>query len=167
MCACQNMPAPYAPPEQREPFENFAPYRISRVVEMADGDADKHFVRDIRGQSGTWRWTGKHPEVHVFLRTNQMLHCIVDFTIVEATFKDTGPVTLTFFVNGHVLGTERYTASGPQHFDKPVPPEWVEAGKETTVGAEIDKVWVSPADQAALGFILTRMGLAQTGTDQE
>jgi hypothetical protein len=161
------MPAPYAPPEQRQPFENFAPYRISRVVDMADGDADKHFVRDIQGLSGTWRWTGKRPEVRVFLRTNQMLHCIVDFAIAEATFKDTGPVTLTFFVNSHPIGTERYAAPGPQHFDKPVPPEWVEAGKEATVGAEIDKPWISPADHAALGFILTRMGLAQTGTNHE
>ena len=167
LCACQNTPAPYAPPEQRQPFENFAPYRINRLVDMADGDADKHFVRDIQGLSGTWRWTGKHPEVHVFLRTNKMLHCVVDFTIVEATFKDTGPVTLTFFVNGHPLGMKRYTAPGPEHFDKPVPPEWVEAGKEATIGAEIDKVWISPADHAALGFILTRMGLAQMETKQE
>jgi len=155
------MPDPYAPPEQRQPFENFAPYRISRVVNMADGDAESHFVRDIQGLNGSWRWTGKHPEVRVFLRTNQMLHCIVDLTIADATFKVTGPVTLSFFVNGHVLDKATYSASGPQHFDEPVPPEWVEPGKESVVGAEIDKPWTSPADGVALGFILTRMGLSQ------
>lgn len=155
------MPAPYAPPEQRQPFENFAPYRISRIVGMADGDAEKHFVRDIQGLAGTWRWTGKHPEVRVFLRTNQMLRYVIDFTIVEATFKDTGPVTLSFFVNGRLLDKKTYTAPGSQHFEAPVPEDWVEAGKEATVGAEIDKVWFSPADHAALGFILTGIGLRQ------
>jgi hypothetical protein len=161
LCGCQNLPAPYAPPEQRQSFENFAPYRIRRVVNMADGDAEKHFVRDIGGLGGTWRWTGKHPEVRVFLRTNQMLHYVIDFTIVEATFKDTGPVTLSFFVNGHLLDKATYEAPGSQHFEKPVPEEWVEAGKDATVAAEIDKVWISPADGAALGFILTGIGLRQ------
>ncbi len=161
LCGCQNLPDPYAPPEQRQPFENFAPYRISRVVKMADGDAEAYFVRDIGGLAGTWRWTGKHPEVHLFLRTNRKLHYVIDFTIVEATFKDTGPVTISFFVNGHLLDKITYTAPGSQHFDKPVPEEWVEAGKDAIVGAEIDKPWFSPADGAALGFILTRIGLRQ------
>ncbi len=81
--------------------------------------------------------------------------------IDEATFKDTGPVTLSFFVNGHLLDKATYSASGPQHIDKPVPRDWVEAGKDATVGAEIDKPWISPGDGVALGFILTRMGLTQ------
>lgn len=55
------MPAPFAPPEQRVPFENFVPYRMNRIVDMSDGEADANFVRDISGPSGTWRWTGKHP----------------------------------------------------------------------------------------------------------
>jgi hypothetical protein len=160
------MPAPYVPPEQRQPFENFAPYRVHRLINMGDGDAEKHFVRDIGGLAGSWRWTGKHPEVRVFLRTNQMLHYVIDFTIVEATFKDTGPVTLSFFVNDHLLDKMTCTTTGSQHFDKPIPDEWIESGwiesgKDATVGAEIDKVWVSPADHAALGFILTDIGLRQ------
>jgi hypothetical protein len=161
------MPDPYAPPEQRQPFENFTPYRINRIVSMSDGDAEAHFVRDIQGLSGSWRWTGKHPEIHVFLRTNKMLHCVVEFSIAEATFKDTGPLTLTFYVNDRVLSTERYNAPGPQLFDKPVPPDFVEAGKDATVGVEVDKPWISPSDHAALGIILTRMGLAQMETTKE
>jgi hypothetical protein len=155
------MPAPYAPPEQRQPFENFAPYRVSRFVDMADGDAARYVVRDIGGSNGSWGWTGKHPEVRLFLRTNQMLHYVMDFTIAGATFKDTGPVTLSFFVNGHLLDKVTYKAEGPQHFDKPVPEAWVQAGKDSIIGAEIDKPWVSPADGVALGFILSRIGLIQ------
>jgi hypothetical protein len=155
------MPAPYAPPEQRQPFEELAPYRISRLINMADGDAENYFIRDIGGLAGNWRWTGKHPEVRLYLRSKQKLHYVIDFTIVEATFKDTGPVTLSFLVNGHLLDKVTYTTSGAQHFDKAVPEEWVEAGKDAIVGAEIDKPWISPADGAALGFILSRIGLRQ------
>jgi len=161
LSACENVPAPYAPPEQRQPFENFPPYRVNRVVEMGDAGAETSFVHDIQGSNGTWRWTGKHPELHVFLRTNQMLHYVIDFSIVADTFKVTGPVTVTFLVNGHVLDKITYKAAGSQHLDKPVPENWIEAGKEAIVGAEIDKPWISPGDGAALGFVLTRMGLRQ------
>ena len=63
LSACQNMPEPYAPPEQRQPFENFRPYRISRVVNMADGDVESHIVSGITDISGgSWRWAEQRPE---------------------------------------------------------------------------------------------------------
>jgi len=161
LCACQDMPPAYAPPEQRQPIENFAPYRVSRVIDMADDDADDSIVHDVLRTGGTWRWTGEHPELRVFMRTNQGLHYIVDLTIAGATFKDTGPVTVSFFVNGHFLDKATFSAPGPQHFDEPVPEDWVEARKDAIVGAEIDKPWISPGDGAALGFILNRIGLRQ------
>lgn len=161
LSACQNLPEPYVPPEQRQPFDHFEPYRITRIVNMADGDANQHFVKDILGDTGQWRWTTKHPEVRVTLRTNQMLRYIIDFTIVGATFKDTGPLEFSFDVNGHELDRLRYTTEGGKHFEKAVPPEWIEPGKETILGAEVDKLWYSPADHQPLGFIITRIGLTQ------
>ncbi len=87
------------------------------------------------------------------------LKYVIDFTLPEVTFKVTGPVTITFLVNDHVLDKVRYTAQGHQHFEKMVPPGWVELGQYAIAGAEIDKVWVSPTDGARLGFILSRIGL--------
>ena len=89
------------------------------------------------------------------------LRYIIDFVLPEVTFKVTGPVTMTFLVNDHPLDSVRYTAFGEQHFEKVVPPEWVEPMKENLVAASIDKVWVAPVDGAKLGFILTRIGLTQ------
>lgn len=159
--ACQNLPPPYVPPEQRQPFDHFEPYRIMRVVNMADGDANQHFVSDILGDSGPWRWVTKHPQVRVKLRTNKMLRYVIDFTIVDQTFKDTGPLEFTFDVNGHELDRVRYTSPGAQHFEKEVPEDWVQPNQEATVGAQVDKLWYSPADHQPLGFILTRIGLTQ------
>ena len=161
LSACQELPGPYAPPEQRQPFDHFTPYKISRMVDFSQGDANQYIVRDIWGGDGPWRWTRKQPEVRLFMRTNQMLRYAIDFTIVEATFKDTGPVEVSFQVNGHELDRMKCDSQGSRHFEKPVPPEWIEPGKDALVGAEIDKVWYSPADRQALGFILTRIGLLQ------
>ena len=160
--SCQNMPEPYAPPEQRQPLENFRPYRVSAVVNMSDGDAAGHFVQDISpALAGTWRWTGQRPTVRVSMRANENLRYAIDFTIPGVTFEQTGPVTMSFYVNGHLLDQVRYTSFGPKRFVKPVPAEWVEKDQEATVAAEIDKLWVSPQDGSRLGFILTSIGLQQ------
>jgi len=156
------MPDTYAPPEQRQPFETFRPYRISRVVEMADGDVDAHIVRDIpTGQTGQWRWTGGNPTVKVVPRAAEDLNFVMDFSIADATLKDTGPVTIKFLVNGREVGSERYAAAGTYHVEKKLPAGTVEAGKEVELGAAVDKIWTSPQDGAKLGFILTRIGLRQ------
>jgi hypothetical protein len=162
------MPETYAPPEQRQPFENFRPYRITRVVDMSDGDVDAHVVRDIpTGVEGPWRWAGQRPTIRVALRKTENLSYIIDFSVADATFKSTGPVTMTFLVNDHVLDSAHYSTPGTYHFEKSVPAEWLEAGKDATVGAAIDKVWVSPDDGAKLGFILTRIGFRQDSSKSQ
>ena len=133
-----------------------------RMVNMTDGDWMAHVVQDIApGEPAAWKWTGQKPTVKVVARTNQGLKYIIDFSIADATLKATGPVTLTFLVNDHALDSVRYTKSGDYHYEKAVPPAWVEPLKDTVLAAAIDKVWVAPADGAKLGFILTRIGLTQ------
>jgi hypothetical protein len=162
LSACQNMPEPYAPPEQRQPFENFRPYRITRVVNMADGDADAHIVSGISDiNSGSWRWTLNRPTLRLTIRSNENLTYFIDFAIAGTTFAQTGPVTVSFFVNDHLLDSVHYTAPGEQHFEKKIPAGWVEANKDVIVAAEIDKVWTPPEEGPHLGFILTRIGLQQ------
>ena len=155
------MPDPYAPPVQRKPFDNFHP-RVVRVVNMADPDAHLSFVKDIaEGSSGSWRWTGKRPTIRLRLRSNQNLKFVIDFSLPEVTFKDTGPVRISFFVNDRTLSQEYYESPGVKHFEKDIPSSWLTPGEEATAGAEIDKVWVAKDDGATLGFIVTRMGITQ------
>jgi hypothetical protein len=161
LTACESTPQAYAPPVQRIPFEAFRPYRVSRIVNMSDGDADAHIVSDILGLSGNWRWTGQRPAVKVTLRNTEHIRYLIDFSVAEVLFKETGPITISFLVNDHVLDTIRYDQHGNQHYEKAIPSEWLEAGKETLVAASLDKVWTSPTDGARLGIILTRIGLTQ------
>src|SRR5690349_2628347 len=117
LSACQNMPEPYAPPAQRQALSDFRPYHFSDIVDMGDADAPRYFVRDITGVSdGTWRWTNQKPAVKVRATSNQDVKYLIDFGITDATFSRTGPVTVTFLVSDHVLGSMRCAAPGNQHF---------------------------------------------------
>ena len=136
---------------------------------MADADAERHFVQDIDPalQGNTWRWTGKRPTIRLHPNSNQKLVYSMDFAIAESTFQKTGPVTLSLFVNDHVLDRVRYTSPGRRRIEKPVPAEWLRANEDTTLAVEIDKVW-TPAQTggAPLGFILVALGFEQRGVDQ-
>ena len=163
LCGCQSVPG-YPPPEQRPSFAGFEAHS-ARVVNMDDSDAKVHFVRDIYDSGTSWRWTGQRPALKLKIRSLAGLKYTIDFTVAEVTFKDTGPVTIAFTVNDHVLDRVRYTAQGHQHFEKRIPAEWLALDQYAILGAEIDKMWVSKIDGARLGFILSRIGLVEVPTE--
>jgi hypothetical protein len=159
LCGCANLPEPYAPPAQRPFFE--APPEPARILNMADADAERYFVQDIDAalQGNAWRWTGKRPTIRVHANSNQGLVYSIDFAVAESTFRQTGPVTVSFFVNDRLLDRINYSSPGRRHIEKPVPTEWLDADKDATIAAEIDKVWTAPSGGARLGFILVSLGL--------
>jgi hypothetical protein len=168
LCGCGNLPEPYAPPAQRPFFE--APPEAVRILDMADADAESHFVQDIDAalQGNTWRWTGKRPTIHLHPNSNQRLVYSIDFALADSTLQQTGPVTLSFFVNDRLLDRVRYAAPGRQRFQKPVPAEWLRANEDATLAAEIDKVWMPPPPGGTrLGFILVSLGFEQPGSESK
>jgi hypothetical protein len=160
LAACDRTPW-FAAPEQRPSLAGF-PDHAARVVGMDDPDADRRFVRDIMPKTDTtWRWTGQRPALKIRVRADENLKYTVDFTLPKVTFKDTGPVTIAFTVNDHVLDRVTYTEPGFKHFEKTVPPDWLPIDAYAIVGAEIDKLWTDPDKGLEYGFIITRMGLEQ------
>jgi hypothetical protein len=162
LAACETTPASYPVPEQSRLPENARPHQLSKMIDMAYGDSAEHFVKDIApGEPATWRWAYKNPTVKIRLLTNENLRYAIDFSLPNATFKDTGPVTVTFSVNDHALDRIRYDHAGEYHYEKRVPSEWIRVGGDTLVAAEVDKTWIAPRDHKELGLILTRIGLTQ------
>ena len=162
LCSCGNLPEPYAPPPQLPVFE--APSSGVRVLNMADADAETHFVQDIAPslEANTWRWTGKRPTIRLFPGTTRNLNYSIDFAIAGATFAQTGPVTVAFFVNDHLLDQVHYGAPSRQRFEKAVPRAWLDANGYAVLAAEIDKLWIPEKREAKpLGFILVSLGLEQ------
>ena len=128
---------------------------------MSDDDAPSHFVRDILTGTPEWRWAGPHPALKVAVKIGTGLHFIAEFTVADATFKSTGPVTINFLVNGKSIGSERYSSPGMYSFDKAVEDGTVLPGKDAELSLDVDKYWTSPVDGAKLAVILSKIGLRQ------
>src|SRR5450759_4658990 len=127
------MPESYPPPEQRAPLAIPQPPAGSMMVNMNDLDAPAHFVKDIseKLEGATWRWTQKRPTLKILLVKTRGLKFFTDFTIWEGTMKQTGPVTISFFVDDKLLDKVRYDTPGYKHFEKPVDPVWLQTATET------------------------------------
>lgn len=130
------------------------------MVKMNDEDAPAHFVKDIghKLEGGSWRWCEKRPTVKILLVKTQGLKFSTDFTIWEGCLKQTGPVSISFFIGDKLLDKVRYDTAGYKHFEKAVDDAWLQTADETLVAEEIDKVYVDPQDGTKLGFILTNLG---------
>jgi len=159
LASCDRLPESYAPPLQRHPVEgyNFGPEAM--MVEMGEVDASLHIVKDIYGPDDpSWRWTAQEPTIKMLVLSSQNLRFHADFGIWNDGFKTTGPLEITYLVNGRVLDKIRYATPGVKHFDEPVPDGWLGANAEALLAISVDKIYVAP-NGMKLGLILLRMGL--------
>jgi len=138
-------------------------YPAGVLIEMGDPEADDAIVRDVQAriEGVGWRWTHEFPELRFLLHRTEKLKFTIDFGFPAPNFKDTGPVTVSFFVNGNLLDKVRYTTAGDKHFEKPVPAAWLKEGEYTVFRAQVDPPWVAPSDKARLGFVLHRVGFIE------
>ncbi len=162
LAACDRLPESYPPPQQRLPIAGLNPVldADAMMVSMESSDADRLIVKDVYGGSGIpWRWTKQEPTIKVLVLSTENVKFSVDFAIWDDGFKTTGPLEISFLVNGKLLDKVRYTTPGGKHFEKPVPADWLAGSTEATVALSVDKVYVAPTDGSKFGVILTRMGL--------
>jgi hypothetical protein len=126
---------------------------------MSDIDVDRYITRGLAGMvpGAGWRWTDDRPEFHFPLEENKSYTAFFVFSVADATYKDTGPVTVDVLVNGHSLMRELCQRAGDYRLERDVPREWLAAG-ETRLAAEIAPAWVSPDDGSHLGVILQQAG---------
>jgi len=160
LSGCSREPEAYPPPPQRRRAVAPDPPLLRPYVAMRDPEATAHIVRDVVPalQGGAWRWTRRRPELRFRLGSTEGLKLAMRFSIVEATFRNTGPVRLAFFVNQQMIEKVQYGQPGIYQFEKPVPSELLQAHAVNHVAVEIDKVWIAPHDREQLGFILIEAG---------
>jgi hypothetical protein len=163
LSSCVSQPDIYAPPAQRKPLDREFLNRLQPMLDMDDPNADAHIVADIlkRTPDVPWRWARKRPEIQVPLKSVSGYKFHIALAVADDTFKETGPVTITFLVNGHALESVTYDSPGQKTFEKDVPGSYLKEMSQNRLAAEIDKVWKSPGDNLPLGFIILRMGLVQ------
>lgn len=163
LISCNKEPDVFMPPVQRQPFlSDQAPKQAKRLVRMGEEEADAYIMSDLpKGEKGPWRWTGKRPTVRIYVTNTSGFKFFSEFSIADATFKDTGPVTLQFFVNGKLVETRKFEKPGAYTLEKELADDLLKPNADNDLAIEIDKVWVAPDDGAKLGFLLTSLGLTR------
>src|SRR5712692_1706940 len=155
---CNTAQDAWTPPVRRNPL-SLTPAK-GHVVNMNDPYAMAYVVQDVRDllEAGAWRWTSQRPELRIYLGDIRGLKFTTDFAVPESGFRHTGPVTISFMVNGQLLERVKYEQPGNQHFERPVPDSWLHARWLNFVTMEPDKTWSD--GKFTYGFILTRAGFA-------
>jgi hypothetical protein len=134
------------------------PGGVGPLVKMSDPDADDYIVRDIDRMPGVWRWAFAHPELRFRLRSAGDSRFTAQIAIPEVTFRATGPVRITYFIDGRSLGSIHCDHPGKFDVDQALPAGWVEADQYVHVTFETDRHWVSPEDGAQLSFQIFETG---------
>jgi hypothetical protein len=149
----QPLPAQRAASGARDPGE------LSNSVRMDDATASEYIVKDITEDPSAWRWALVRPELKLIVKDARKLKLWMELAIPPVTFRVTGPVVVTAYVNGRSLGPMRFAEPGRHRYEKPVPDGWVQPDVPVIVAAEVDKRWISKDDGAQLSFLLNSVGL--------
>lgn len=159
---CTRLPERFPPPAQRAPLTVPPRGTLGYFFSMSDADAGAYLVKDVATEGpGTWRWVYDHPVLRFFVPAVPRLKFAMDFAIPERTLRETGPVTLTFTINGKLLDRLRCENPGEQHYAHDVPLGMLRANALNLVGIDPNPVWVSKVDGGRLGFILSRAGFME------
>jgi hypothetical protein len=149
------------PPEQRPAAP--ASWELDPpLAEMGAADAAEYIVRDVGAgeKGGAWRWTFERPELRFILNSTRGQRFQADFGVIAATLAQTGPITVSFEVNGRLLGRIRCATPGDRHFEQPVPAEWLSTREYTRVAIQVDPLFVAE-NGVKLGVPLHRAGFVE------
>lgn len=152
--ACR--PASVPLPPQRRTYTGPEAKAFGPLARAEDPHSQGNVVSGLR-RDGRWWWTVRRPRLRFWLDGAGPWKFTADVFLAGDTFKATGPVTISSYVNGHLLGALRCDASREFLFEKPVPPAWLDPARPVEVAMEADKVWLSK-DGTEFGFLLVSAG---------
>ncbi|MEO8597357.1 MAG: hypothetical protein ABI759_28825 [Candidatus Solibacter sp.] len=159
---CSREAESFTPPVQKAALLVPKAGELGYFLTMADPHADAYIVQDVAPSGpGTWRWVYDHPVLQFLVPAVPRLKFVMDFSLPERTLRETGPVTLTFSINGRLLDRLRCEQGGELHYAHDVPPDMLRANAINRVAVDPNPVWVSKADGGRLGFILSRAGFTE------
>jgi hypothetical protein len=158
---CHQLPD-YPPPPQREPLVRADTAGLSYFLNVANLNADAYVVQGIGSATEGWgfRWAFAHPVLRFLVPPMDHPKFVMDFALPEPTFRVTGPVTLTFSINGRLFDNRGFAEMGQQHYEHEVPEGFLRFGALNLVSIAPDKLFVAK-DGAKLGFVFSRAGFVE------
>ncbi len=134
----------------------------SRIINMPESGADIYIVADVlRGApDAAWRWTNQHPRLQLKLDPAEGWILKAKFITPKVVLDRTGPLTVTFVVNGATVGTETYAADKANEFQVLVPPDVLKRQSPVVFGMDIDKAYLAE-DGVKLCLLLEEIGFEE------
>jgi hypothetical protein len=105
-------------------------------------------------------WTLDEPELNFLLSSVQHHVFRERFFLPQETLKQTGPLVIDFYVNGHLLDQARFAKDGDVIYQHEVPVDWLKTGALTTVRMRVHNPYIAPRDHARLGVLLRSAGFS-------
>ena len=157
--SCSRPTESSAPPAQQQETRVADPPTLGRFVTMEDPIVKEYIVADVvpAPPTAVWRWTLRNPTFRFRMKQIENLRFHADFTVQPTALKSTGPVTITWVINDHLLAKETHSTEGFKKIEKAVPAEWLKSDVENIVSAEIDKLYTTPEGEK-FGFIISNLG---------
>jgi hypothetical protein len=141
------------------------PLPSATFIIMKNDNADMGIVQEIlHEQPGSaWRWTNQHPRVKVWVNSVAGWSLYIKFTLPAVILKKTGPISIRFSINDHLLETRTFEKEQQYEFVKAVPEAILKPADPNFIALDLDRVYVSPKDGVKLGILLQEIGLTRAG----
>ena len=154
-------PGGYPPPDQRPVSKGRDPGALGLFIRLGDPFAEEYIVRDVTSEKVEWRWTFVRPEFKFQVKDPAGLRFVMEFFVTGVTFRQTGPIVVTCYVNQKAIGTMPCPKPCKYRFEKPVPDGWIAPDSTVAVAAEADRRFTSPDDGAQLSFLVGAVGFTR------
>jgi hypothetical protein len=129
---------------------------LGEVMTIGTPGASRYIVKGVMvgDPKADGYWTRDEPELQFQLSSVEHHVFREHFYMPLDTFKQTGPLAVDFYVDGHLLDQARFDKDGDVIYQHDVPVDWLKADSPTTVKMRVHNPYVSPRDGARLGFLL-------------
>jgi hypothetical protein len=137
-------------------------YKFGETMTIGKPGASQYVVKGVLlgDPKSEAFWTLDEPELK-FLLSSAQHHVFRERIFVpQETLKQTGPLVVDFYVNGHLLDQARFAKDGDVLYQHDVPVEWLKTGALTTVKMRVHNPYIAPRDGARLGFLLRSAGFS-------
>lgn len=126
----------------------------SSQIVLPQPGVNSHLLHDVLpgAESEEQRWTLERP-AYLLHAPGAKVRLRLHVRLAAETFRSTGPVRLTAWINGRRLGDERYTTAEDHVFVHDVPPEWLGPDGLSLVETTLDRYWIAPTDGVKLGYL--------------
>jgi hypothetical protein len=148
------------PPQYQSSFHNdFLPNLP--LLTMGTNITEENAIEGVYGTNNDWPWSNDHPSFVCFLKGPGPWQFALHFATVKTTLRDTGPVTITVWINDMPFSKFVVSEATVAEYTRNVPAEMAISGA-VRVALTIQPFWTSPKDGQRLGILIRSIGFRRS-----